>query len=90
MADSSRITRQFTVSFPPDLAEQIEQTAKIENRTLNELFREAFLAYEAQRLERILEQSQKRFAQNNTRNYEEADVLRLVEEARAERRSRPK
>lgn len=43
------------VSFPPDMAEQVERTAKRESRTTSELFREAFRTYREQRLRMILE-----------------------------------
>ena len=35
-------TRTFTISFPPDLADQVERLAARESRTTSELFREAF------------------------------------------------
>ena len=90
MATSSRTTKQFTVSFPPELAEQVERTAKAENRTLSELFREAFRSYEAQRMRRILRSSQREVAANNPLGYTEADVPRLVKEYRASKRARKK
>ncbi|MGA8596230.1 MAG: ribbon-helix-helix domain-containing protein [Bryobacteraceae bacterium] len=85
---ASRTTRQFTVSFPPELAEQVESTARAENRTLSELFREAFRSYEAQRVEKILKRAQKRFAANNPAGHTEADVPRLVKQHRAEKRAK--
>jgi predicted transcriptional regulator len=90
MATSSRTTKQFTISFPPELAKQVEQTAKAENRTLSELFREAFRGYEARRIEKILKRSQKRFAANNPMGYTEADVPRLVKEYRTGKRLKQK
>ncbi len=42
-----RTTRQFTISLPPDLAEQVSATAKAESRTISELFREAYRVYRA-------------------------------------------
>jgi metal-responsive CopG/Arc/MetJ family transcriptional regulator len=38
-------TKTITVSFPVELAEQAEQLAKTESRTMSELFREAFRTY---------------------------------------------
>jgi len=45
--------RTFTISFPPDLASQVEQLAEQESRTTSELFREAFRTYRAQRLRNV-------------------------------------
>ena len=42
-----RTTRQFTISLPPDLAEQVAATAKAESRTISELFRETYREYRA-------------------------------------------
>ena len=33
-------TRTFTISFPPDLADQVERLAARESRTTSELFRD--------------------------------------------------
>ena len=46
-----RTTRQFTISLPPDMAEQVVAAAKAESRTISELFREAFRTYRAQRIQ---------------------------------------
>jgi len=69
------------------MAEQVEKTAKAENRTTSELFREAFRSYEEQRIAKILERSQKRFAKNNPMGYTEVDVARMIKEYRAEKRT---
>jgi hypothetical protein len=47
------IRRTFTISFPPELA-AIEQLAAQESRTTSELFREAFRAYRAPQMRKIL------------------------------------
>ncbi len=44
-----RTTRQFSISLPPDMAEQVIAVAKAESRTISELFREAFRIYCARR-----------------------------------------
>lgn len=90
MGAPSRTTRTFTVSFPPELAEQVELTAKAENRTTSELFREAFRRYRAERAYKILRESQDEFARSNSQDYTQADVQRLVKEHRAEKRKRKK
>ncbi len=85
---TSRTTKQFTVSFPPELAKQVEQVAKAENRTLSELFREAFRSYQALRVEKTLVKARQRFAANNPLGFTESDVLRLIKEHRAEKRAK--
>lgn len=87
MGSVTRTSRTFTISFPPELAEQVEQTAKAENRTTSELFREAFRRYRAQRAKEILRESQEHFRRNNPKGYTQADVQRLVKEYRAEKRA---
>lgn len=77
-------TRTFTVSFPPDLAEQVEQLAKKESRTTSELFREAFRAYRAERLRAIPEESNAEGRARGHSGYGPEDVERLVDEVRAE------
>jgi metal-responsive CopG/Arc/MetJ family transcriptional regulator len=49
-----RTTKQFTISLPPDMAEQVVAAAKAESRTISELFREAFRTYRAQRIQTLL------------------------------------
>ena len=90
MASPPRSTRTFTVSFPPELAEQVELTARAENRTTSELFREAFRTYQAQRARKILRESQGAFRANNPSGYTAADVPRLVKEYRAEKQAKKK
>lgn len=90
MSGPTRTTRTFTISFPPELAEQVELTAKAENRTTSELFREAFRTYQSQRLRRTLRESQQEFQRNNRAGYTESDVTRLIKELRAEKRAKKK
>jgi CopG family transcriptional regulator/antitoxin EndoAI len=40
-----RTTKVMTLSLPPDMAKEIEQLLKDENRTRSELFREALRRY---------------------------------------------
>jgi predicted transcriptional regulator len=77
-------TRTFTISFPPDLAEQVERLAKKESRTTSELFREAFRAYRAERLRAILDESNAEASERGYNGYGPEDVERLVDEDRAE------
>jgi CopG family transcriptional regulator / antitoxin EndoAI len=52
-----RPSHTFTISLPPDLAEEVDRLAEEEHRSRSELFREAFRRYlnSRQRWERILE-----------------------------------
>jgi Arc/MetJ-type ribon-helix-helix transcriptional regulator len=80
-------TKTITVSFPVELAEQAEQLAKTESRTMSELFREAFRTYRAQAARKRL-MAGIAYAQGRAAHrYTEADVERLVDETRAELRS---
>ncbi len=47
-----RSSRVFTISFPEELAQRVEATAKAEHRTISELFRETFRAYRSERAQR--------------------------------------
>jgi predicted transcriptional regulator len=77
-------TRTFTVSFPPDLADQVERLAKKESRTTSELFREAFRVYRAEQLRAILDESNAEGRARGHNGYGPEDVERLVDEVRAE------
>jgi metal-responsive CopG/Arc/MetJ family transcriptional regulator len=80
-------TKTITVSFPVELAEQAEQLAKTESRTMSELFREAFRTYRVAAVRRRLVAGNA-YAQNRAAHrYTEADVERLVDETRAELRA---
>ena len=50
----SRASRVFTISFPEDLAQQVEKLAQQESRDISELFREAFRSYRLERIHRKL------------------------------------
>jgi len=81
MATRAGTTRTFTVSFPPNLAEQVEKLAAEEHRTTSELFREAFRSYKADRLRA---HAQKFIDAAPPTEYGPEDVERLVDEYRAE------
>lgn len=40
-----RLSKTFTISFPPEMAKEVKEVAKEERRNLSELFREAFRVY---------------------------------------------
>ena len=80
-------TKTITVSFPVELAEQAEQLAKTESRTMSELFREAFRTYRVAAVRKRLVAGNA-YAQGRAAHpYTEADVERLVDETRAELRA---
>ncbi|MGB8261103.1 MAG: ribbon-helix-helix protein, CopG family [Terracidiphilus sp.] len=78
------MTRQFTISLPPEMAEQVLVTAKSESRTISELFREAFRQYRASRVRALLDASQQSGRQTGHMGYTPEDVSRLIRETRRE------
>ena len=56
---TARRSRVFTISMPPEMAAAAEFLAKRENRTMSELFREAFREYHSSRIGFILEETAK-------------------------------
>jgi metal-responsive CopG/Arc/MetJ family transcriptional regulator len=80
-----RTTKQFTISMPPDLAEQVTALAKAESRTISELFREAFRTYRAGRIRAILDASQQAGKRTGHMGYSPEDVPRLIRETREQR-----
>lgn len=79
-----RTTRQFTISLPPELANQVSALAKLESRTISELFREAFRSYRAERVRQLLDESQEIGRRTNHMGYTADDVERLIHETRLE------
>ncbi len=79
-----RTTRQFTISMPPDLAEQVTSVAEAESRTISELFREAFRVYRAGRIRALLDASQKAGRQKGHIGHKPDDVEGLIHQTRAE------
>ena len=90
MAETKRQSRVFTVSFPEDLARQVDQVAKEESRNVSELFREAFRTYRQERVRRRLQSDVEYSFSRNPRRYTKDDVERLVDEVRAKRRGKAK
>jgi metal-responsive CopG/Arc/MetJ family transcriptional regulator len=80
----SRTSRVFTISFPEDLAKQVEQVAKQESRNISELFREAFRTYRLERLQRKLTSTRATVAERSGKHYTEDDVEQFVDEIRSE------
>jgi metal-responsive CopG/Arc/MetJ family transcriptional regulator len=77
-----RATKQFTISMPSELAEQVTTIAKIESRTISELFREAFRNYRSDRIRTILTESQQTGKRSGHMGYKPGDVERLIHETR--------
>lgn len=82
-----RNSRVITISMPGEMATAAEFLAKRENRTMSELFREAFRVYHSQRLDAIFEETRRYAATVNPDGYTEEDIPRLVKEVRAEMRA---
>lgn len=83
----TRRSRVFTISMPPEMANAAEFLAKCENRTMSELFREAFREYHRSRIGLIIEETAKYAASKSPHGYTEEDIPRLVKEVRAEMRA---
>jgi predicted DNA-binding protein len=79
-----RTTRQFTISLPPEMAEQVVAAAKAESRTISELFREAFRAYRSRRIRTLVRRFQEEGRRRNHQGHTAEDVERLIDEVRAE------
>jgi CopG family transcriptional regulator/antitoxin EndoAI len=84
---TTRTSRVYTISLPPELAQKAEALAKRDSRTMSELFREAFRSYYAQQARRTLEEIGEYAASRNS-GYTEADVPRLIKEVRRDKRAR--
>ena len=51
---STRTTKVYSITMPPEMGRQAEQLAKQESRTMSELMREAFRRYQIEKAEREL------------------------------------
>jgi metal-responsive CopG/Arc/MetJ family transcriptional regulator len=80
----TRRSRVFTVSFPEEMARQVEVIAKEESRTISELFREAFRAYTIERRNQRLDRIRAEVSKRGPSPYTEDDVEALVHEVRSE------
>ena len=83
-AKTQRSSRVFTISFPEDLAKQVDKVAKEESRNFSELFREAFRTYRMERMRRRLQADLEYARSRNPKGYREDDVEGLVDLVRAE------
>lgn len=85
---TANVRRTFTISFPSDLARQVEQLAEQESRTTSELFREAFRVYRAQQLRKVVREFNELGLDSQHKGFMPEDVERLVHEVRAEKAAR--
>jgi Arc/MetJ-type ribon-helix-helix transcriptional regulator len=85
----SRRSRVFTVSFPEDLASQVDELAQRESRNVSELFREAFRRYRLESMHRQLGAARSAArAQNPPTRHRAKDIEYLVDEVRAARKKK--
>jgi CopG family transcriptional regulator / antitoxin EndoAI len=82
-----RRSKVYTISLPPELAARAEAIARAESRTMSEVFRETFRAYESQRILRTLREAAAFGATRDLGRYSEDDVPGMVKEARAAMRA---
>jgi predicted DNA-binding protein len=74
---STRTTKVYSITMPPEMGRQAEQLAKQESRTMSELMREAFRRYQ-------IEQAERRLLADPMRSKHLAELRRLVTELRQE------
>ena len=79
-----RTSRVFTISFPADLARQVEQVAKQESRNISELFREAFRSYRFERMQRSVVISRSAAAAKASNRHRQDEVEEFIDEVRSE------
>jgi metal-responsive CopG/Arc/MetJ family transcriptional regulator len=81
----SRTSRVFTISFPEELARQVDKIAREESRNISELFREAFRTYRLERIRRRLDQDNAYAGTRAAKQYTEEEIEEFVDQIRAER-----
>jgi metal-responsive CopG/Arc/MetJ family transcriptional regulator len=84
----SRLTKTLTVSLPPQVYREVENLAKLERKTKSELFRDMVAVYEdyldEKRWLRLRRKGRQTVSELGLKS--EADIERLVHEARGLRR----
>ncbi|MGO9318213.1 MAG: ribbon-helix-helix protein, CopG family [Terracidiphilus sp.] len=81
---TNRRSRAFTISMPPEMAASAQALAKQENRTMSELMREAFRAYNEHQVARFIDEMGEYAKTRNPMGYTEEDIPQLIKEVRAE------
>ena len=74
---STRTTKIYSITMPPEMGRQAEQLAKRESRTMSELMREAFRRYQ-------IEEAERRLLSDPTRSKCLVALRQLVAELRQE------
>jgi predicted DNA-binding protein len=74
---STRTTKVYSITMPPEMGQRAEQLAKRENRTMSELMRETFRRYE-------IEEAERRLLGDPMRSKHLADLRRLLGELQQE------
>ena len=82
-----RTTKVVSITLPPPLFEQAQALAREENRTMSELMREAFRAYQKDEISRFFDEMGEYAKTRNPDGYTEEDIPRLIKEVRAEMRA---
>jgi Arc/MetJ-type ribon-helix-helix transcriptional regulator len=77
-------SRNISISLPEDMIQQANQLATREQRTLSELFREAFRVYRAQQLKRASEEAAQNAPGLHPPGFKEQELTRIAKELRAE------
>jgi CopG family transcriptional regulator/antitoxin EndoAI len=88
MATTTRTSKTITISLPPEMAARAEALARSDNRTMSELFREAFRLYYSRHVNESFANIRRYAATRNPMGYTEEDVPRLIKEVRAEEEAR--
>ncbi len=81
-----RTTAPLSVTFPPEMLKRAKKLARMENRTMSELMREAYREYERKRRwDEINEYGREKAA---ALGITEGDVPRIIKEWREEQREK--
>lgn len=78
-----RATKIISVSFPPDMTEEVQEMAKEERRSVSELLREAFRQYAAGKSLQDVRKAAGRVAKK--KGVKPGDIERIVREGRDRR-----
>ena len=84
MSANARSSKVIAISLPTEMAQQAEAIAQEEQRSVSELFREAFRSYRAARLKRLLKEANAMARVQAPDIQSEEDIERLVKATRAE------
>ena len=77
-------SRNISISLPEEMIQQAAQLATREQRTLSELFREAFRVYRAQQLKMLSAEAGQHPQALDQHGSKEQELMRIAKEIRAE------